>query len=468
MSITAGVAPNTQQHRGRQWGLVLRLLIFDLLLLAAVPAIVCWMAWRSLVRRKPMGSWRHRLGLVPRLGSGRGPRIWLHAVSAGEVAAARPVLDSLRATFPSARIAVSTVTTAGMAIARQSCQSADVFCYLPFDAPCCMSRALLRLRPDLVVVTEKELWPNFLGLARLFGARVLVVNGRVSDRTIGRAKWLRGFVTWLYQLPDLLCVQSSQDSKRLLGLGVTPSRVLVAGNTKVDSLSERDARLEAELAADLGIFADDTWLVAGSTHTGEDEAIIDAFGTIRERLPHARLLLAPRHLERVPAVSAMVAQRGFQVVRRSELSRQCTAASARRTESGGEGGERALEAVVILDTIGELRSAYALAAAGFVGGTLVPIGGHNLLEPPAVGRPVIFGPHTSSCSDVAEMVTGEQVGFCVDTAQELAERFVCIVKDSALRSRIGLSAERLMRSQRGAAGRCADAAGALLGLRGAP
>lgn len=149
-----------------------------------------------------------------------------------------------------------------------------------------MSRALLRLRPDLVVVTEKELWPNFLGLARLFGARVLVVNGRVSDRTIGRAKWLRGFVTWLYQLPDLLCVQSSQDSKRLFDLGVTPSRVLVAGNTKVDSLSERDARLEAELAADLGVFADDTWLVAGSTHTGEDEAIIDAFGTIRERLPH--------------------------------------------------------------------------------------------------------------------------------------------------------------------------------------
>ena len=464
MSITAGVAPNTRQDRGRQWGLVLRLLIFDLLLLAALPPIAYWMAWRSLVRRKPIGSWRHRLGLVPRMGNGSGPRIWLHAVSAGEVAAAKPVLDSLRAAFPGAQIALSTVTTAGMAIAKRSCQSADAFCYFPFDAPCCMSRALLRLRPDIVVVTEKELWPNFLGLARLFGARVLVVNGRVSDRTVGRAKWLRGFVTWLYQLPDLLCVQSSQDSKRLSDLGVAPSRVIVAGNTKVDSLSGRDAVLEAELAADLGALADDIWLVAGSTHAGEDEAVVDAFGLIRERLPRARLLLAPRHLERVPAVSAMVAQRGFQVVRRSELSQKCAAASTRRAESGGERGQ---EAVVILDTIGELRSAYALAMAGFVGGTLVPIGGHNLLEPPAVGRPVIFGPYIANCSDVAEMVMGEQVGFCIHTAHDLAERFIRIANDSAVRARIGVAAEHLMQSQRGAAARCASAAGHLLCLRGA-
>jgi len=468
MTMVAGVAPNSQQHRGRQWGLVLRLLAFNLLLLAALPAIVGWMAWRSLVRRKPMGSWRHRLGLVPRMRAGSGPRIWLHAVSAGEVAAARPVLDALRTAFPDARIALSTVTTAGMTIAKRSCRDVDVFCYLPFDAPFCMAQALLRLRPDLVVVAEKELWPNFLGLARLFGARVLVVNGRVSDRTIGRAKWLPGFVAWLYQLPDLLCVQSSQDSKRLLDLGVATSRVLVAGNTKVDSLSERDARLEAELAADLGVLADDVWLVAGSTHPGEDEAVVDAFGAIRERIPRARLLLAPRHLERVPAVSAMVAQRGFRVLRRSELCRRDVAGSTRQAGNGSVGSEPPSEAVVVLDTIGELRSAYALAAAGFVGGTLVPIGGHNLLEPPAVGRPVIFGPYTANCSDVAEMVTSEQVGFCVDTAQDLAERFIGIAGDAAARSRIGLAAERLMRRQRGAAERCAGAAGVLLGLRGAP
>jgi 3-deoxy-D-manno-octulosonic-acid transferase len=468
MTMIAGVTPNTHQRRGRQWGLVLRLLAFNLLLLAVLPAVAGWVAWRSLVRRKPMGSWRHRLGLVPRMRGGDGPRIWLHAVSAGEVAAARPVLDSLRTAFPGARIALSTVTPAGMTMAQRSCRGVDVFCYLPFDVPSCMAQALLRLRPDLVVVAEKELWPNFLGLARLSGARVLVVNGRVSDRTVGRAKWLRGFVTWLYQLPDLLCVQSSQDATRLSELGVASSRVLIAGNTKVDGLSDRDVRLETALAADLDVLADDVWLVAGSTHPGEDEAVIEAFVAIRERLPRARLLLAPRHLERVPAVSAMVAQRGFRVLQRSELSRRGVAAGTGQAGNGSAGNESASDAVVVLDTIGELRSAYALAAAGFVGGTLVPIGGHNLLEPPAVGRPVIFGRYTANCSDVAEMVTSEQVGFCVDTAQALAECFIGIAGDAAARSRIGRAAERLMRRQRGAAERCAGAASDLLGLGGAP
>jgi len=472
MSITAGPEQTGVQARGRRWGLALELLTFNLLLLATAPMLACWLLWRSLVRRKPIGCWRHRLGLVPRLRNAGGPRVWLHAVSAGEMAAAKPVLDALCALLPGSRIALSTVTPAGMVVAEKTCQAADARFYFPFDAPCCISQALLRVRPDLVVVTEKELWPNFLGLARLLGARVLVVNGRVSDRMLGRSKWAPGFVKWLYQLPDLLCVQSSHDAQRLAALGVPSSRVEIAGNTKVDGMSARDLSVEADLAGALDAAAGETWLVAGSTHAGEEEVVVEAFELIRERLPGARLLLAPRHLERVPAVSAMLAQRGFRVVRRSEYAPTSDSRRGHRARASAEPAEQKRPApadapAVVLDTIGELRSAYALGVAGFVGGTFAPIGGHNLLEPIAAGRPVIFGPHTENCADVAEMVGDAHVGFPVTTAEELAEQFVRIATDAGLRSRIAGAAQRLMDSQRGAAERCAQAAERLLSMRSA-
>ncbi len=446
MNLPAGSSPAYARNGGRQWRLAAELFTYNTLLLAGAPAIACWLLWRAL-RRKALGCWRHRLGLVPRLPVREGPRIWLHAVSAGEVGAAKPVLEALRQGLPGARIALSTVTQAGMTIARKSCGSANVFLYLPLDVPAAMGLALSRLRPDLVVVTEKELWPNFLGLARLSGARVLMVNGRVSNRMAQRARWAGRFVQWLYRLPDRLCVQSQQDARRLVDLGVEPARILVAGNTKVDGMAERDQQAEAKLAAELAVSPGDLWLVAGSTHPGEEEAVIEAFRLIRSQLPGARLLLAPRHLERVPAISALVAQRGFPVVRRSERA----AASA--------------APVVVLDTMGELRAAYGCATAAFVGGTLAPVGGHNLLEPVAAGRPVLFGPHTEECADMADLVLESGVGFRVSSGAELAGQFIRLAADASLRARIAATGEALIAGQRGAARRCAEAAQSLLGLR---
>jgi 3-deoxy-D-manno-octulosonic-acid transferase len=352
-------------------------------------------------------------------------------------------MEVLRASLPHAQIGMSTITPAGMTVAMRSCQAADAFFYLPFDGLCCMLPAFLRIRPQLVMLTEKELWPNFLGLARLSGAKVLVVNGRVSDRALRRAKWVPMFVRWLYRLPDLICVQSAQDQRRLLRLGVPPHRILIGGNTKVDGMVDRDRGAESELAADLGVAEGEPWLVAGSTHPGEEEIVIQAFGLIRAQLPQARLLLAPRHLERGPAVSAMIAEQGFSVARRTE-------------------GLSSPDAVVILDTMGELRAAYALATVGFVGGSLVPVGGHNLLEPTAAGRVVLFGPHTQNCADVADLVLESQVGFHVTDAQGLAEQFLRIARDANLQAEIARAAASLIASQRGAAARCAAAACNLL------
>jgi len=424
--------------------LTLALFGYNLLLMAAMPVVVVWLGWRLLVKGKQIGDWGHRFGLVPRLGSERRPRIWVHAVSAGEMAAARPVVAALREALPGAAIGVSTHTDTGMAVARRGCPGADALFYLPFDSPDCMGLALWRLRPDLVVVVEKELWPNLLGLARMSGARVLVVNGRVSDRMVGRARYGWGLVRWLYELPDLLCVQSEEDAARLRRLEVSGRRIVTAGNTKVDTLANRDEEAEARLAEELGVGGEEVWLVAGSTHPREEEEVVEAFRRIRQELPSARLLLAPRHLERAGAVWEMVRGRGLEVARRSE------------------GGAARSEAVVLLDTMGELRAAYGFATAGFVGGTLVPVGGHNLLEPVASERAVLFGPHTANCADVADLVVEEGVGFRIGDAAELAERFLRIARDGELRGRVACRARALIEAQRGASTRCAAAARALL------
>ncbi len=291
--------PRQRQCRLR---LALGLLGYNLLLVGLFPAMALWLAWRLLLRRKPFGEWRHRLGLVPRPDSGRTPRIWVHAVSAGEIAAAAPVVRQLRQALPTAWIALSMHTSAGMAMAHRTCQLADALLYLPFEWPGGIAAALWRLRPDLLVLVEKELWPNLLGLARLTGARALVVNGRVSHRMLSRARWGPGFVRWLHRLPHLFCVQSHQDAARLRRLGVSSEHIIVAGNTKVDALTHRPKEAEDRLARALGIAQHETWLVAGSTHQGEEEVVLEAFRRIQSSLPSARLLLAPRHLERVTGV----------------------------------------------------------------------------------------------------------------------------------------------------------------------
>ncbi len=432
-----------ERNRGDGGRIALGLLGYNLGLLLVSPMLLAWLVYRLLIQRKGVGSWRQRLGFAPRPPAGVRTRVWLHAVSAGEMAAMKPVLDALRAARPEAYLALSTVTETGMAVAERTCDAADSRFYLPFDWGDCMALALWRVRPQLVVVAEKELWPNLLGIARLLGMKTLVVNGRVSDRMMRRARHAGGFVRWLYRLPTCLCVQSQLDAGRLAQLGVPAERVIVAGNTKADGMAERDRALEERLAREIGVAEGEAWLVAGSTHAGEEEAVVEAFAMIHARLPQARLLLAPRHLERVAEVSAMLASRGLPVVRRSE-------------------GAGPAEAIVVLDTMGELRSAYALGAAGFVGGTLVPIGGHNPLEPPAVGRPALFGPYTANCADVVELAMEAGVGFRVRDPGDLAEQFVRIAADAVLRERVARDGPALIESQRGAAQRCANLAVALL------
>ena len=423
-------APSREDPKERR-AIQLGLVAYNLALLLLSPALLLWLLWRLGVKRKGLGVWRHRLGLVPRPLAEATPRVWLHAVSAGEMGSIKPVLDALRAARPEAYLALSTITPAGMTVAEKTCAAADARFYLPFDWSDCMALALWRVRPHLVVVAEKELWPNLLGLARLYGMPTLVVNGRVSDRMMRRARRARGFVRWLYRLPACFCVQSEVDAARLAELGVPADRVIVAGNTKADAMALRDPAAEAKLAQEIGAAPGEVWLVAGSTHPGEEEIVVEAFRADSRGVAHG-----------APAARPRVTSRGW---------RRCRG-GWRRTASRWRAGAKAWpppEAVVVLDTMGELRAAYGLATAGFVGGTLVPIGGHNLLEPVAAGRAVLFGPHTESCADVAELVLQAGVGVRVTDAAEMAREFLRLARDAAAREQV---AARRGGADRGAAG----------------
>lgn len=440
---TRPVRRHSQGHSGlsSRVPLVLALAGYNFLLLAMMPVALTWLLWRILVQGKALGNLGHRLGLVPRLPASDRPSVWLHAASAGEMAALRPVAEALRHLRPEAFLVVSTVTPAGLAMAERTAIPAEARFFLPFDLLPCALLALRRVRPQVLVVTEKELWPNLLGLARLGGARVVVVNARVSDRTMRRARFAPGLVRWLHSLPDHFCAQSPRDRDRLLSLGVPAQRLSVAGNTKVDALAEPDRTTETALRAALCSTSDELWLVAGSTHPGEEDQVLEAFVWIRRQAPEARLLLAPRHLTRLPQVEQLASGKGLSPARRSEAAKAPGPAGA---------------PVVILDTMGELRAAYALGVAGFVGGTLVPVGGHNLLEPVAWGRPAIFGPYTANCADVADLLLAEGVGVRVEGPQELAEVFLGLARDLRRREEIARRCQQMMASQRGAAQRCAE------------
>jgi 3-deoxy-D-manno-octulosonic-acid transferase len=426
----------------------LSLVGYNLLLLPALPWLLLWGIWRLVVGRKARAGWAQRLGFSPRPRPGKGYRIWVHAVSAGEMTAAAPVVTALVRQAPGAQLLVSTTTPAGRQMGRRLCPEAEAVFYFPLDLWPCVRLSLGRLRPELVILTEKELWPNFLALASLRRIPVLLVNGRLSQRTLARARrfpvlwrWAFGHLTWA-------CLQSETDRRRLLAIGADPARLEVAGNTKFDYLLSRARSGEGELSLLLAR-PEARWIVAGSTHPGEEEALLEAFVRIRPRLsesPALRLLIAPRHVERAEEVVRLAEGRGLRAARRSR-------------------GPLEEAEVVVLDTMGELGAAYGLGAVAFVGGSLAPVGGHNVIEPLARGCPVLFGPHVESCQDLAELALSAGAAFQVRTARELAEGLLRMLEDEAVRRQAAARGRALVEANAGAAGRCAVRAVRLLSAR---
>jgi len=381
------------------------------------------------------------------------PRFWVHAVSVGEVVAASSVVSALRRRFPDAWVLVTTVTETGMQTARQRILDANAFAFLPFDLMPFPQWAMERVRPDALILTETELWGNLMHAAKEIGAKVILVNGRISDATFARAQTPlgKGVYGWLLSHLDLCLMRSELDAERLRQLSVPPDRLQVVGDVKLDQpqvrLSERQReewRLELGLIA-LGN-AVPLLFVAGSTHEGEEVIVLRAYQRLLSYLPQLRLLLAPRHLERLERVMAVVGEMGLVPVRRS----LCAGKPLRAKE------------VIVLDTVGELAKLYGLAAVAFVGGSLIPRGGHNLMEPVLHGIPVLFGPHVDNFRPHAELLQREGIGFLVRDENELIQTAWKLLSSEPLRRAIAWQAEQLLLLHRGAAERVAEAIGRLL------
>ncbi|MFC3283851.1 lipid IV(A) 3-deoxy-D-manno-octulosonic acid transferase [Litchfieldella rifensis] len=421
---------DTRRHDWARW-------LYSATLYALSPLI--WRrVWRERMLTHPR---RQRLGLIaPTPAEER--VVWLHCASVGEVLAARPLIEALVARYPAHRLVVTTMTATGAervhaladSLANQGDSGEVSHYFVPLDFPGAANRFVRRLRPELALIFETELWPNLLHACERCAVPVVVVNGRLSPRAYAGYCKLRPLMRDALARLAWLAAKSSADAERFIALGMAPGRLTVVGSLKYDlAIGDGDFRRSERLRTRLG--ERPIW-VAGSTHPGEDEQLLEAHAQLRESYPAALLILVPRHPQRFDAVGELCRERGMKLARRSrdELPEADTA-------------------VYLGDTMGELLDFYGASDIAFVGGSLVPIGGHNLLEPAAMGVPVVTGPALANFSDVAE--TLREAGALVEVADgdSLARELVRLFGDGLERQRLSRAGQAVVTANRGALGR---------------
>jgi 3-deoxy-D-manno-octulosonic-acid transferase len=442
---------------------------YRILTAAGMLLLAPYYALRGWRRGEPASALRERLGSVPpeiiaranasRLTDGPAPGpIWIHAVSVGEVLAAKPLAEGLQRRFPGRAVFVSTTTETGQRLARERLQSVDGIFYFPLDWVVPVRRALRSIQPALVIVMETEIWPNFLREARRDGVPVIFANARISEKSFARFKrWeflIGEFFKRALHDAELFLAQTSEDASRLREMGAPEVRVEVTGNLKYDAEPPAASRFGAWLEGQ--IRAQERWpvFVAGSVVAEEEPAVIASYDIVQRQWRRALLVLAPRKPDRFDAAAAIAAAGGWNVVRRAGLD------LAKPLDENAD--------VLVLDSIGELAGLYALADAVFVGGSLVPAGGHNILEPAWFAKPPVFGQSMDNFREMAARFLAAKAGVEVSSGQQLGEVWVQLVKDSALRERMGSVARNISERNRGATARSLDRIAAVLDQRERP
>ncbi len=359
-------------------------------------------------------------------------RIWIHAVSVGETLASLPLIRRLKEISPEMKIYFSTITVTGMEVANaRVADMVDEIFYLPFDFMPLMERTLKNVSPDVLVIMETEIWPNLIWLARKRGVRIIVANGRFSVSSFPRYRRARFFFSKVLGNVDCFMMQSREDAKRAVAIGAPPDRLEVTGNIKFDFVPP------SEVPEEISEFIERKKsgrkvLVCASTHEGEESVLLDLILDLREKI---FIVMAPRHPERFDAVAGLIDEAGIKWIRRTRL---------------GEIGDEEKVDLLLLDTIGELSGLYGTADFVFVGGTLVPVGGHNVLEPAYFGKPVLVGPHLDNVKEVVEILDAEGGIFVVKDEGELSCAVRRLCDDEELASRSGVAARKVVDRFRGA------------------
>jgi 3-deoxy-D-manno-octulosonic-acid transferase len=415
-------------------------IIYNLFLIIATVVLFPVILFKLITVPKYRGGLTQKLG---RLRKGvmrviRGARpIWVHAVSVGEVMAAHPLMRELKKKYPDRKLILSTVTVTGYYTARRRVPEADAVFFFPFDYPWIVRRVIQGINPQIVLIAETELWPNFFRELKKAGIPSALINGRISLKSHKNYLTFKKFFSLVFSNVDLFCMQSESDALRIKEIGAAPEKVIVTGNLKFD------LRIPLTQSVPVMIPAGKKVITAGSTHRGEEEALLDVFTRLREKYPELLLIIAPRHPERFDEVAGFIHKAGYECQRRTRL-------------------KGPVKEVLLLDTIGELRSFYSLCDIAFVGGSLVKVGGHNLLEPAAMKKPVIFSRYMFNFKEISEALISAGGGIMVKDKAELYLQFANLLADKELAKRMGERAFSVIETNSGAARKTIEAVNGLI------
>ena len=404
--------------------------LYTLAMFLVTPLLVLLRLARGLRSQSYRGRWPERFGLFD--APGLAGSLWVHAVSVGEVNAAEPLIKALQHSYPNAPLVITTITPTGAARVQQLFGDSAFQVYLPYDLPFAVRRFMNRIRPRLALIVETEIWPNLYFACHRRGIPLMIVNARLSARSMRGYKPLRRLASSALACVDLIAAQSRTDAARYRLLGADPQKVLVSGNMKFDMPIPAGA--VAEGAAMRGHWGArrPVWMAA-STHEGEELPLLEAHLKVLQRLPDALLLLAPRHPERFRLVEHTVRSLGFKVATRSV-----------------EGVPAAVHQVFVIDAMGQLMPFFAASDVAFVGGSLVPTGGHNLLEPAALSVPVLVGPHTFNFEEITRSLLEQGGAELVPDVEQLGPAVLRLLLDDARRARMGEAAQQVFERERGA------------------
>lgn len=414
-------------------------IFYNILACLSIPFVVAYHLYRSFSRGR-RAAFVERFGFIPtveRASIADSEVIWLHAVSVGETIAAVPLIKSLRQRYPDKKIVVSNVTETGREVA-QKIAGVDLCIYFPFDYPFAVSKALDLVKPSMILIMETEIWPNFIRAAKVRRIPVVLVNGRISDRSFSRYLKLSWFFGPVLRRMTAICMQTETDAERITAIGALPGQVHVTRNLKYDiavpsrSVDERqDLKVRYHLPDEALVFT------AGSTHEGEEQLVIAAYRSALSAGHCLFMVLVPRHPERARQVAGLLSDAGLSYHLRSDLD--------------GKAGKFAPGQVLLVDTVGELLNIYAVSDLVFIGGSLVPTGGHNVLEPAALSVPVLFGPHMDNFREIAALVLAHGAGLQVDDEGALTREIDALLGDSEKRSQMGACGAGVIRDNSGSA-----------------
>jgi 3-deoxy-D-manno-octulosonic-acid transferase len=414
-------------------------LLYDLILYASSLFLVPYYLFRGLRYGKARHGIRERLGVFPQDLHKRlmGQQvIWVHAVSVGETRAAIPLLKSLRKHYPDALLVLSNVTETGRKIAAEV-KEVDHYIFFPFDLRWIVRKTLNIIKPNLIVLVETEIWPNFVLEAKRQEIPLVLVNGRISDRSFPRYRMAGKLLEPVLDSISDFCMQSEQDSRRIRHLGASSGRVQVTGNLKFDMQSPvLDTGEVSLLKSALKLPEPCTIWVAGSTHDGEETQLVDVYQRLRKTCPSLFLILVPRHPERCRQVYDELSKKDIVVTFRSEVT------EIKRTLTDGE--------VMIVDTLGEMLKLYAVSDLVFVGGSLVPVGGHNVLEASLMKKPVLFGPYMQNFKEIARLIRAAHGGLQVKDSDDLYRQMKVLLENPTEAERIGDNGRHLLQENQGA------------------